>query len=71
VKVLMYNRLQMMTKAHMVFGQLVSIIHEWRKDQEVFATSGTYAWSFVTQIFHSSQPSHGGNRKTCEVMTST
>jgi hypothetical protein len=25
----------------------------------------------VTQIFHSNQPSHGGDRKSLEVMTST
>ena len=25
---------------------------EWGKDREVFTTSGTYLWSFVTQIFH-------------------
>jgi hypothetical protein len=37
----------------------------------VFMTTGTYPWSFVTQIFHSGQPSHGGDRKTFEVMTST
>jgi len=37
----------------------------------VFTTSGTYQWSFVTQIFHNGQPSHGGDRKTFEVMTST
>jgi hypothetical protein len=37
----------------------------------VFTTSGTYPWSFVTQIFHSGQPNHGGDRKTFEVMTST
>jgi hypothetical protein len=37
----------------------------------VFTTSGTYPWSFVTQIFHNSQPSHGGNRNIFEVMTST
>jgi len=47
------------------------ISHEWGKDREVFSTSGTYLWSFVTQIFHNSQPSHGGDRKTFEVMTST
>jgi len=23
-------------------------------------TSGTYTWSFVTQIFHNGQPSQGG-----------
>jgi len=37
----------------------------------VFATSGTYIRSFVTQIFHNRQPSHGCERKTFEVMTST
>ena len=47
------------------------ISHEWGKDREVFTTGGTYPWSFVTQIFHNGQPSHGGDRKTFEVMTST
>jgi len=28
-------------------------------------------WSFVTLIFHSGQPSHGSDRKTFDVMTST
>jgi hypothetical protein len=46
------------------------ISHEWEKDREVFSTSGTYPWSFVIQIFHSGQPSHGGDRKIFEVMTS-
>jgi len=32
----------------------------------VFTSSGTYPWSFVTPIFHSSQPSHGGDRKTLD-----
>jgi hypothetical protein len=32
----------------------------------MFTTSGTYPWSFVTQIFHNGQPSHGGDRKTFE-----
>ena len=45
--------------------------HEWGKDRVVLTTSGTYPWSFVTQIFHNGQPSHGGDRKTFEVMTST
>ena len=44
------------------------INHEWGKDQEVFTTSGTYPWSFVTQIFHNGQPRHGGDRKTFEVL---
>jgi hypothetical protein len=47
------------------------ISHERGKDQEVFTTSRTYPWSFVTQILHNGQPSHGGGRKTFEVMTST
>ena len=36
----------------------------------MFPTSETYSWSFVTQIFHNGQPSHG-DRKTFDVMTST
>jgi hypothetical protein len=47
------------------------ISYERGKDREVFTTSGTYPWSLVTEIFHSGQPSHGGDRKTFEVMTST
>jgi hypothetical protein len=39
-------------------------------DREVFTTSGTYPWSFVTHIFHSGLPSHGDDRKIFEVMTS-
>ena len=39
--------------------------------REVYTTSGTYPWLFVTQIFHNGQPSHGGDSKTFEVMTST
>jgi hypothetical protein len=34
------------------------ISHERVNDREVFTTSGTYPWSFVTQIFHNGQPSH-------------
>ena len=48
-----------------------AISHEWGKDLEVLTRSGTYPWYFVTQIFHSGQPSHGDDRKTFEVMTST
>jgi hypothetical protein len=47
------------------------ISHECGKDREVFTTSGTYTWLFVIQIFHNGQPSHGGDRKTFELMTST
>ena len=49
----------------------LAISHKRGKDREVFTTSGTYPWSFVTQIFHSGQPSHGGDRKTFEVMILT
>ena len=37
----------------------------------MFTTSGTYPWSFVTQIFHNGQPSHGGDGNIFEVMIST
>ena len=47
------------------------ISHERGKDREVFTTSGTYLWSFATQIFHNDQSSRGGDRKALEVMTST
>jgi hypothetical protein len=32
------------------------ICREWGEDREVFTTSGTYPWSFVTRIFHYGQP---------------
>jgi hypothetical protein len=38
------------------------ISHEWGKEREVFTTSGTYPWSFVTQIFHNGQLWQGGGR---------
>ena len=47
------------------------VSREWGKDRKVFPTSGIYPWSFVTQIFHNGQPSHGGDRKYFEVLTST
>jgi len=37
----------------------------------VFTTSRTYPWSYVTQISHKGQSSHGDDRKMFEVMTST
>jgi hypothetical protein len=40
---------------------------EWGKDQIVITTNETYPWSFVTQIFHSGQPSYDGDRKIFEV----
>jgi len=42
--------------------------HERGMDREVLTIIGTYPWSFVTQIFHNGQPSHG---QTFEVTTST
>jgi hypothetical protein len=42
------------------------ISREWGKNREVFTTSGTYPWSFVTLIFHNGQRSLGGTRKTFE-----
>ena len=54
---------------HLVTNPVIS--HEWGKDREVFTTSGTYPLSFVTQIFHRGQPSHGGDRKKFKVMRST
>ena len=37
----------------------------------MFTTSGTYPWSFVTQMFRNGYRSHGSDRKAFEVMTST
>jgi hypothetical protein len=45
------------------------ISHELGKDQEVFMTSVTYPWSFVTQVFHTRQPSHVGDRKYTTTLT--
>ena len=42
-----------------------------RKGPGSISISGTYPWSFVIQIFHNGQPSHGDDRKTSDVMTST
>ena len=39
--------------------------------REMFTASGTYLWSFVTQIFHNDQLNHGGDGKAFEVMTLT
>ena len=58
-------------RVNLVTNPEVLLSHERGKDREVFTTSGTYPWSFATQIFHNGQPSHGGDRKTFEVMTST
>ena len=38
---------------------------------EVLTTSGTYPWSFVAQIVDQDQLSHGGDRKTFDMMTPT
>jgi hypothetical protein len=39
------------------------VSHERANDQEVRTTSGTYSWSFLTQIFRNGLPSHGGDVK--------
>jgi hypothetical protein len=46
------------------------ISHEWGKDREMFTTS-EHIHGHLWLIFHNGQPSHGGTRKTFEVMTST
>ena len=56
-------------RVNLVTNSVIS--REFGKDREVFTRSVTYPWSFVTQIFHNGQPSHGGDRKLFEVMTST
>jgi hypothetical protein len=48
-------------RVNLVTNPMIS--HEQGKDREVFTISGTYHLSFVTQIFHYGQPSHGGERK--------
>jgi hypothetical protein len=50
-------------RANLVTNLVIS--HEWGKDREVFTTSGTYPWSFVTQIFHSNAKSRN-NRISIE-----
>jgi hypothetical protein len=55
-------------RVNLVTNPMIS--REWGKDREVFTTSGTYPWSFVTQILHNGQPSHGGDCESFEVMTS-
>ena len=37
----------------------------------MLTTNGTYSSSLVTHILYSGQQSHGGDRNTLEVMTST
>ena len=37
----------------------------------MITTSGTYLWSFVTQMFQNGQPSHGSDSKTYKDITST
>ena len=42
-----------------------------RKAQGSAYDKWNISWSFVTQIFHNGEPSHGGNHKMFEVMIST
>jgi hypothetical protein len=55
-------------RVNLVTNPVISL--ERGKNWEVF-TSGTYPWSFVTQIFQCGQQSHGDDRKAFEVMTSS
>ena len=57
------------SRISLVTNPVISL-ERW-KDRGMLTTSGTYPWSFVTQIFRNDQPSHGGDRKTVEVLTST
>jgi len=43
-------------------------VNEERTGKCLRQASGTYPWSFVTQILHNGQPSHGDDRKTFEVI---
>jgi len=42
-----------------------------RKNMIVITTNGVYLWSFVIQIFLKGLPSHGGDLKIFEMMTTT
>jgi hypothetical protein len=42
-----------------------------RKGPESVYDKLNISWSFLTQIFHNDQPSHGDDHQTFEVMTST
>jgi hypothetical protein len=48
-------------RVNLVINPVIS--HDWGKDREMLTKSGTYPWSFVTQIFHNGQLSHGGDLK--------
>jgi hypothetical protein len=54
-------------------GRLRTKLYDKRDDFNIpiVTTNGTYPLSFLTQIFHSGQPCHGGDQKTFEVMTLT
>jgi len=52
-------------------GRVSSCCYTGEKDLEVITTSGTYPWTFETQMFSTGQPSNGGDVKTFEVMIST
>jgi hypothetical protein len=43
---------------NLVINPMGRLSNEWGKDREVFTTSSTYPWLFVTYIFHNGQPSH-------------
>ena len=48
------------------------INHETGKEDGIVTTTNiTYPWLSMNQIFFNSEPSHDGDLKTIEVMTST
>jgi hypothetical protein len=55
----------------LITNPVILVSHEWGKDRIVITTNETYQWSCVTQIFRNGQPSHSGDYKTIETMTST
>jgi len=44
------------------------ISYEWGNGGIVITTKRIYLWLFVTQISRNGLPSHGGDRKTFEIM---
>jgi hypothetical protein len=48
-------------RANLVTKPVIS--HEWGKDTEVFTTNRAFPWLLLIHMFHSGQPSHGGDHK--------
>jgi hypothetical protein len=50
---LFYHSTSGTRRVNLVTNPVIS--RAWGKDREVFTTSGTYPWSYVTQIYHNGQ----------------